>query len=74
MQIGRGLPRSVACGREFTIVATYPYQGPDLEVATKLMEEARIREQEEFLLAQQKQQQALLAKTKQSEGDALPSL
>ena len=52
MQIGRGLPRHVACGREFTIVATYPYQGPDLEVAIKLMEEAKIREQEELLQSQ----------------------
>jgi hypothetical protein len=56
-KIGRGLPRHVALGREFTIVATYPYQGPDLDVATKLMEEAKIREQEELLQSQGAQQQ-----------------
>jgi len=47
--IGRGFPRDVALGREFTVVATAPYQGPDLDVATKLMEEAKIREQEALL-------------------------
>lgn len=51
-KVGRGLPRHVAIGREFTIVATYPYQGPDLDVAVKLMEEAKIREQEEMLAKQ----------------------
>lgn len=30
--IGRGLPRAVACGKEFTLVATYPYEGPVMEV------------------------------------------
>lgn len=48
-RIGRGFPRYVACGKEFTVVATLPYQGPDVTVATKLMEEAKIREQEELL-------------------------
>lgn len=42
-RIGRGMIRSYACGREFTVVATYPYEGPSEEVATKLMEEERIR-------------------------------
>ena len=29
-RVGRGMPRSVACGKEFTLVATYPYgkEGP----------------------------------------------
>lgn len=45
-RIGRGFPRYVACGREFSVVCTYPYEGPDIAVATKLMEEAKIREQE----------------------------
>ena len=45
-KIGRGFPRCVSCGVEFTICATYPYEGPDLATATKLMEEAKIREQE----------------------------
>lgn len=26
--VGRGTPRSVTCGKEFTIVACYPYTGP----------------------------------------------
>ena len=30
--VGRGLPRAVACGKEFTLVATYPYEGPIMEV------------------------------------------
>ena len=34
------------------MVATYPYQGPELDVAIKLMEEAKIREQEAMLRAQ----------------------
>lgn len=52
-RIGRGFPRSVACGRDFSVICTFPYEGPDFMVATKLMEEARIREQE-ALLAQQR--------------------
>lgn len=36
----------MACGKEFTVVCTYPYTGPDLLVATKLMEEAKLREQD----------------------------
>ena len=50
-KIGRGLPRVVACGREFTIVATCPYEGPNLEVAKKLEEEVRMRQKEEELVA-----------------------
>ena len=46
---GRGFPRSVTCGTEFTVVSTYPYEGPDLATATKLMDEAKIREQEALL-------------------------
>lgn len=30
--VGRGLPRTVACGKEYTVVATYPYEGPVMEV------------------------------------------
>lgn len=30
--VGRGLPRAVACGKEFTLVATYPYEGPVMAV------------------------------------------
>jgi hypothetical protein len=48
-RIGRGFPRSIASGRDFSVVCTYPYEGPDFMVATKLMEEARIREQEALL-------------------------
>ena len=42
-RIGRGHPRSVACGRDYTVVCTWPYQGPAMEIAAKLMEEAKIR-------------------------------
>jgi hypothetical protein len=42
---GRGFPRDVTCGTEFTVVCTFPYQGPDFATATKLMEEAKIREE-----------------------------
>ena len=49
--IGRGFPRHVALGKEFTVVATAPYEGPDLEVATRLMEEQKLREQEIMLTA-----------------------
>ena len=30
-KIGRGLPRSVCCGKGYTIVATYPYSEPNAE-------------------------------------------
>jgi alpha-tubulin suppressor-like RCC1 family protein len=52
-RIGRGFPRSISCGRDFSVVVTFPYEGPDFLLATKLMEEARIREQE-AMLAQSK--------------------
>eukprot|EP00636_Phaeomonas_parva_P017066 CAMPEP_0118867600 /NCGR_PEP_ID=MMETSP1163-20130328/11152_1 /TAXON_ID=124430 /ORGANISM="Phaeomonas parva, Strain CCMP2877" /LENGTH=590 /DNA_ID=CAMNT_0006802033 /DNA_START=136 /DNA_END=1905 /DNA_ORIENTATION=- len=48
-RVGRGLPRSVACGKEFTVVATFPYEGPAEEIAQKLMEEKHLREEEERL-------------------------
>mmetsp|Transcript_17850 Transcript_17850/g.18611 ORF Transcript_17850/g.18611 Transcript_17850/m.18611 type:complete len:539 (-) Transcript_17850:79-1695(-) len=52
-RIGRGLVRSVACGREYTIVATWPYEGPNFEVCTKLMEEQKVRQEEANLIKQQ---------------------
>jgi hypothetical protein len=52
-RIGRGLVRSVSCGREYTIVATWPYEGPNFEVCTKLMEEQKVREEEANLIKQQ---------------------
>lgn len=51
-RIGRGFPRSITCGKEFSVVCTYPYEGPDVQVATKLMEKAKIMEQEAILAAQ----------------------
>lgn len=42
-RVGRGMVRAYALGREFTVVATYPYEGPSEEVAQKLMDEANIR-------------------------------
>jgi len=36
-RIGRGLVLSVACGKEFTVVATQPYEGPtEQEVSKRL--------------------------------------
>mmetsp|Transcript_17287 Transcript_17287/g.29025 ORF Transcript_17287/g.29025 Transcript_17287/m.29025 type:complete len:529 (+) Transcript_17287:31-1617(+) len=49
-KVGRGFARSITCGRESSVVATFPYEGPDNQVATKLMEEAKIREQEAMLM------------------------
>ena len=46
-RVGRGMPRSVACGKEYTLVATYPYEGPSEEVAKKLTEEHKLRQEEE---------------------------
>ena len=46
-RIGLGLPMSVACGRECTIVATHPYDGPAEAEALKLADERRIRVEEE---------------------------
>jgi hypothetical protein len=45
-RIGRGFPRYISLGSEFTVVCTWPYEGPELGVAVKLMEEAKLREQE----------------------------
>jgi hypothetical protein len=33
-RIGRGFPRSISAGREFSVVCTYPYEGPDIQVTT----------------------------------------
>lgn len=52
-RVGRGLPRTVACGKEYTIVSTWPYEGPTFDVCTKLMEEAKIRQEEALLIQQQ---------------------
>jgi len=45
-RVGRGMTRSVSCGKEFTLVATYPYDGPTEDVARKLMEEEELRQEE----------------------------
>ncbi|KAL3777378.1 hypothetical protein ACHAWO_009685 [Cyclotella atomus] len=46
-RIGRGLPRSVALGREYTIVATSPYDGPTEEEALRVLEMHRQRDEAE---------------------------
>ena len=48
--IGREFPRSVRCGRDYTIVSTWPYEDPNFDVCSKLMEEKKIREEEEAML------------------------
>lgn len=57
-RIGRGFPRCISCGKDFTVVVTYPYEGPDYNVATRLMEEAKIREQEALLAANRQEAEA----------------
>ena len=42
-RIGRGLVKSVSCGKHFTIVTSFPYEGPNEEMAQKLMEEEQHR-------------------------------
>ena len=70
-RIGRGFPRSVACGRGFTIVCTSQYCGPSEEVAEKLMadhkrsqaemakilEHTKIRKRNEELATREREQQ-----------------
>eukprot|EP00752_Nemacystus_decipiens_P015195 g13530.t1 len=58
--VGRGLPRGVACGKEFTLVATYPYEGPVMDVAVQVMQASAIEEDEMRLLEKEqlRQQQA----------------
>ena len=60
-RVGRGLPRHVSCGKEYTVVCTFPYTGPSVLVATKLMEEAKVREQERLLAKRAMQEVAALA-------------
>jgi hypothetical protein len=59
--IGRGLPRSIACGKEYTVVATFPYEGPVMDVALQLMEEFAMEEEELQLLQQEVRFVQLLA-------------
>ena len=56
---GRGMPRSVCCGKEFTIVATYPYEGPSELVARKLVEEEEMRLEEERIRKEAEAAEAL---------------
>jgi len=56
-RIGRGLPRSVACGREYTIVATYPYDGSSEEEAIKIMEQKRLRDEAEKSIQEELERQ-----------------
>lgn len=46
-RIGRGAPESVACGHDFTVVATHPYEGPSEQEMIKLLETKHRKEQEE---------------------------
>ena len=43
---GRGLVLDVACGREYTVVVTKPYEGPTEETAKEIIEEEDIRLEE----------------------------
>jgi alpha-tubulin suppressor-like RCC1 family protein len=73
-RVGRGLPRSVACGKEFTLVATYPYEGPSEEVAKKLTEEHALRLEEQRLAEEEEERRKRkelrrLAKDKRKEDE-----
>ena len=46
---------SVSCGKEFTVVACFPYEGPVYEVAQQLMEEFAAEDEEIALLEMQVQ-------------------
>lgn len=65
-RIGRGFPRSVQCGRDYTVVCTWPYEGPNFDVCSKLMEEKKIREEEAML---QNMQNAAAGGTLQDDED-----
>ena len=69
-RVGRGMVRSMACGKEFTIVATHPYEGPTEEVARKLMEEEAIREEEERLQEEEEMRQRKKAEKRAAEDAA----
>ena len=60
-RIGRGSPKSVACGHDFTVVATHPYDGPSEEEMIKLLEVKHRKEQEE------KEEEARLLQAQQEE-------
>ena len=53
--------QSVACGREYTLVSTHPYNGLTEVETLKLAEEKRVKEEEE------KDRQGALAQTKKNE-------
>ena len=46
---GQGLVRSVACGTGFTIVSTWPYDGPDEETARLILEEQAAADDEDSI-------------------------
>lgn len=58
-RVGRGLVRHISCGQEYTVCCTFPYTGPDYAVAGKLMQEAKVREQEALLKKRSEQQQQI---------------
>ena len=63
-RIGRGMVRAIACGREFTIVATAPYEGPSESVAIKLMEEEAVRAE---ILREEEEQNRLIMEEEERE-------
>lgn len=67
---GRGMPRSVCCGKEFTIVATYPYEGPSEFVARKLVEEEEMRLEEERIRKEAEAQETLRAQRRAEKENA----
>jgi alpha-tubulin suppressor-like RCC1 family protein len=60
-QVGRGQPKLVACGHDFTVVTTHPFDGPSEEEMIKLLETKHRKEQEE------KEEQEILLKAQEQE-------
>ena len=60
-RIGRGAPCAVACGDNFTVVATHAYEGPSEQEMIKLLETKRRKELEE------KEEEARLLRVQQEE-------
>ena len=46
-RIGRGKPRAIACGDDFTVIVTDAYEGPSEQEMIELLESKRLKEQEE---------------------------
>ena len=58
-RVGRGAIRDFSCGKDFTVVATFPYEGPSEEQLQAMEEEAARRAEEEAILREEAEEQRL---------------